>query len=297
MLKYFAKIFKDIFPSVLATVIGAFIVNHYIIAKPATESPAAQTAPAAPAEAKTAPAEAKSAPAEVKTAPAEAKTAPAAEVAHQTPPRVRAKGLPEKANKANTDKPLVEKPAEADAKTAETAVAHGRPPASHEKATAKVTPAPIAVPAVSAPAADPAPPSAAGAAPDANDLARAAIERLHKASPAQKPAQEPARETAHVQEAPRVQEPRPMVAAPSVRPLPPPITVSAPAAEGYGTPSANPPYTASVGSDDADRPTPPADIPLGADAGPTSSAPTNGAPGILSAAKSVFHVILPKAPN
>ena len=285
MLKYFAKIFKDIFPSVLATVIGAFIVNHYIIAKPATESPAAQTAPA----------ETKTAPAEAKTAPAETKDARPAEVAHQTPPRVKAK---EKANKPNTDKPLVEKPAEPDTKPAETAVAHGRPP---EKAVAKVTPAPVvAAPAVSAPAADPASPaSAAGATPDANDLARAAIERLNKASSAaphemgqKEVAQKPAPGTAHVQEAPRVQEPRPIVVAvPSVRPLPP---VTAPPAEGYGTPPSNPPYTASVGSDDPDHPTPPADIPLSADA--TSSARTNDGHDVFSAAKSVFHGILPK-PN
>src|SRR5438309_958368 len=45
MLKYIAKISMDIFPSVLATIIGAYIVNHYINAKPAADAPAA--APAA----------------------------------------------------------------------------------------------------------------------------------------------------------------------------------------------------------------------------------------------------------
>ena len=35
MLKYFSKIAMDILPSVAATIIGAYIVNHYIVAKPA----------------------------------------------------------------------------------------------------------------------------------------------------------------------------------------------------------------------------------------------------------------------
>ena len=41
MLKYLAKISMDIFPSVLATIIGAYIVNHYINARPAADTPAA----------------------------------------------------------------------------------------------------------------------------------------------------------------------------------------------------------------------------------------------------------------
>jgi hypothetical protein len=35
MLKYVSKITMDILPSVVATIIGAYIVNHYIVAKPA----------------------------------------------------------------------------------------------------------------------------------------------------------------------------------------------------------------------------------------------------------------------
>ena len=38
MLKYLAKISMDIFPSVLATIIGAYIVNHYINARPAADT-------------------------------------------------------------------------------------------------------------------------------------------------------------------------------------------------------------------------------------------------------------------
>ena len=34
MLNYLKKFAVDIFPSVAATVIGAYIVNHYIVSKP-----------------------------------------------------------------------------------------------------------------------------------------------------------------------------------------------------------------------------------------------------------------------
>ena len=34
MLKYVTKFTADILPSVVATIIGAYIVNHYIVAKP-----------------------------------------------------------------------------------------------------------------------------------------------------------------------------------------------------------------------------------------------------------------------
>ena len=41
MLNYLKKFAVDIFPSVAATVIGAYIVNHYIVSKPAADAPAA----------------------------------------------------------------------------------------------------------------------------------------------------------------------------------------------------------------------------------------------------------------
>jgi hypothetical protein len=300
MLKYVTKISMDIFPSVLATIIGAYIVNHYINAKPAPDTPAAAVAPA----------------------PA-AKGGKPAEVANLPAPGVKAKGISEK---SVMDKPAAEKPADkavdqpaenkpADATPAETAAApatsRGRQPSTREKAVAKSSPAP----AVAAPAAAPvveansaAAASPTAATPDANDLARAAIERLRK-SPEKSPEGAP-QETARAPEVPRVQEaPRVVTTAPSVvRPLPPPITVSTPPAEAYGNGAsslANPPYTASVGSNDANRLTPPADIPvpvipppldLRADAGgsmPRSK--TNVADEMLSGVKSMFHAVLPKA--
>ena len=39
--KYLTKFAVDILPSVAATVIGAYIVNHYIVSKPGPGAPAA----------------------------------------------------------------------------------------------------------------------------------------------------------------------------------------------------------------------------------------------------------------
>ena len=299
MLKYLAKISMDIFPSVLATIIGAYIVNHYINAKPAADTPAAVVAPVEAG-----------------------KNGKPADVANLPAPGVKAKGVSEKSvsEKSATDKAAAEKPADkpetkaADVAPADTA-SHGRPPA-REKAAAKSIPAATApvVEANSAPAA-----ASPAATPDANDLARAAIERLRKSpegKAAEKAAEAKAAETKPVErtpepavrEATRVPEaPRVVTTEPSaVRPLPPPITVSTPSPEAYGNGGSSPSYTASVGNDDPNRITPPADIPvpviappldLRADAGATMPRPkkTNVADEMLSGMKSMFHAVLPKS--
>lgn len=307
MLKYLAKISMDILPSVLATIIGAYIVNHYINAKPAADAPAAVVAPADAG-----------------------KSGKPSDVANLPAPGVKAKGVPEK---SVTDKAAAEKPADksgehpAETKAADVAPAEtgprGRNPA-REKAAAK------SAPAVTAPATTPVVEanSSPAAPPDANDLARAAIERLRK-SPEGKAAEARSSETKPsetrpaetksaerspepaVREASRTPEaPRVIPAEPSaLRPLPPPITVSTPSSEAYGNGSAspvNPPYTASIGNDDPNRMTPPADIPvpviappldLRADAGATMPRPkkTNVADEMLSGMKSMFHSVLPKS--
>lgn len=319
MLKYLAKISMDIFPSVLATIIGAYIVNHYINARPAADTPAAVVAPADAG-----------------------KNGKPADVANLPAPGVKAKGVSEKSlsEKSASDKPAAEKPAEtkaaetkaaetkaAESKAADEAASRGRTPA-HEKAVAKSAPA---APTAAAPVveANSAPAAASPAVtPDANDLARAAIERLRKSpegkaaekaaeaksaeiKPAEAKAVERTSEPA-VQEASRIPEaPRIVSAVPSgVRPLPPPINVSTPSPDAYGnggSSQANPPYTASVGSDNPNRLTPPADIPvpviappldLRADAGatgPVSRPKTNVADEMLSGMKSMFHAVLPKS--
>jgi hypothetical protein len=237
---------------------------------------------------------------------------------------VKAKGISEKAvlERAAAEKPQVKSGEHAADKPAETAAipveTRRHQPAPREKTVAKTVPvpAPAAVPVVSAPA--PVPPAETASTPeerrDANDLARAAIERLRGANEGPPRAQEAARapdaarvppdaarvppDAARVPDAPRV------VSAPPVRPLPPPILVSTPANETFDSQSGpsppRPPYAGTARIDDPNRPTPPADIParpldLRAEAaGSSMGERTTVAEDVLSAAKSVFHAVLPK---
>jgi len=212
---------------------------------------------------------------------------------------------------------VVEKPVEKSAdKPAETASipagTRRHQPAPREKAVAKAVPAPVppaasvSAPVVAAPATVSAPPVEATIVPeerrDANDLARAAIERLRGGNDGSPRAQEAAR----IPDAPRAQDPPRVVAASPVRPLPPPIMVSTPTTQTFdssGSSQMRPPYAARI--DDPRRPTPPADIPavspsappldLHAEAEePSRRGHTTVAEDMLSAAKSVFHAVLPK---
>jgi hypothetical protein len=309
--KYASKFAMDILPSVAATIIGAYIVNHYIANKPVAYAPvAAAVSPADPKKPDTR---------------NDAKpSAPSADLANIPEPGIKAKGISEKAmiEKTAAEKPATaEKPAEKSAdKPAETASipveTHRRPLPPREKATAKAVPAPVApavVPVIAAPVVAPpntAPPVEAAIAPeehrDANDLARAAIERLRgEGSPrAQEAARAP--DPPRIPDATRVPDPPRIASAPPVRPLPPPIMVSTPGTGAFdpaaGSPP-KPPYDAArIG--DSGRPTPPADIPeasrppldLRAEAvePPPRREHTSVAEDMLSAAKSVFHAVLPK---
>ena len=332
--KYISKFTIDILPSVAATVIGAYIVNHYIVTKPGADAPVAAAVSAADPKAAAKTTEAKT---------TEPGNLPAA--------GVKAKGISEKAifEKTASERPTVvekveakvdlkadvkadtkadAKPADAPAETASIPV-EPRParPAPREKEKIRVVlPSPVQ-PVTSAVAAAPSSPPAAApvaeTAPvpddrrDANDLARAAIERLrvnHDGSPR-------APEVARAPEAPRIETPRletpprvetsrvetsrveaPRVAtAPSLRPLPPPITVSTPSG-GEGFDQGRPPYAANASADPG-RPTPPAEIPvsrpldLRADVAEPPSVrerTTAVAEDVLSTAKSLFHAVLPK---
>ena len=311
--KYLTKFAVDILPSVAATVIGAYIVNHYIVTKPGADSPVA---------------------AAISAMTPKSVSAPAGDVANIPEAGVKAKGISEKAmlEKAASekgrenaqDKPSeksAEKPADRPAETASLpAETRRHQPAPREK-TAKAAPAPAPVPS-SAPAfvpvvstPNPSPPAEAAGTPedrrDANDLARAAIERLRGASDGSARLQEAARipDTARIPDAARIPEAPRVVSAPAVRPLPPPITVSTPARETVESPigssEAGPPYAR---NDDPHRPTPPADIPpppLDLRAEATAPYPRDESPGplararntaedVLSAAKSAFHSVLPR---
>jgi hypothetical protein len=270
--KYVSKFTIDILPSVLATIIGAYIVNHYIVGKPADAPVAAAV-----------------------STPDPAKADPKAQESVASIPEagVKAKGISERAmlEKTATEKPaVVDKPADTASLPAEP---RRHQPVLREKPVAKAvqTPAPAA------------PPVEAAAVPedkrDATDLARAAIERLRGANDASPRVQEAVR----IPETPRATEAPHVASAPAVQPLPPPIMVSAPSTEASnpatGSLPATPPYAAAR-IDDPRRPTPPADIPsssppvdLRAEA--TLPAPrehTSVADDVLSAAKSVFHAVL-----
>lgn len=309
MLKYLAKFASDILPSVAATIIGAYIVNHYITAKPNAAATAAVSAPAADSK------------------PANAPT----KVANIPGDGVRAQGISEKAvfDKAAAEKPAAEKPQEkAQEKTAEkkekaqeksqeksgdkpadtasiSADTHRHPAPPREKTairTIPLTAAPSVQPAAST-AVPSNPPSVieATANPDehrdANDLAREAIERLRENSPRSQ--QDAARALDALRAAAPQQTPL------AVQPLPPPVMVAAPAGDTFapGTNGAQQPYPSSAQAGDPNRPIPPADIPspqpfeLGADNNgvpPLRQHNKNVAEDMLAAAKSVFHAVLPQ---
>jgi hypothetical protein len=309
MLNYLKKFTLEILPSVAATIIGAYIVNHYIN-RPAADA----SVPAAISHAEVKKNDAKS---------ADAKSADgAASDAASVPEHgVTAKGISERAmiEKSASERPGEFKPTEAkpsEAKPTESKPSELKPsetaslPAAKRptppKAVAKTTPAPSASPAApvetaSAPAED---------HRDANDLARAAIERLRKED-SQSHSQEASRvpDTPRLQEAPRtvVSPPTAPVSTASVRPLPPPITVVAPPVEGQGNNqdnnqgNGNPaPYTASINADNPNRLVPPADIPppppidlLRARATNLADRTNNVAHDVLAKTKSMFHSLLP----
>jgi hypothetical protein len=199
---------------------------------------------------------------------------------------------------------VVDKPAETAGVAAEP---RRHQPAPREKAAAKAVqtpaPAPVQAPVPAAASVASPPVEAAVAAEekrDANELARAAIERLRISNEASTRVQE----TVRIPEAPRPDMPHVVTATP-VQPLPPPIVVSTPRSEpsdpATGSLPVKPPYgAAQIG--DPRRPTPPADIPsssspvdLRAEAAlPSPREHTSVAEDVLSAAKSVFHAVLPR---
>jgi hypothetical protein len=277
--KYISKFVMDVFPSVIATIIGAYIVNHYIATKPASETPA--TAAASTADPKAAKSDAKGS---------------------ETPSDVATAPDPAAAKKSPADKISVEKSAEKSGdKPTETASLpvdiRRHPSAPHDKPVAKSGPAAADTPAPAAAAVGTGAPAEANPPQeerrDANDLARAAIERLRGAS-----------EASRAPAVPRVQEQAHSAPVP-VPPLPPAIVVATPG-ESYNpgtTGSVRPLYPPVARVDDPLRPTPPADIPAASrpmelHAETAASLPEHKnvatvAEDVLSAAKSVFHAVLP----
>lgn len=274
MLRYVFKFMSDILPSVIATIIGAYIVNHYIVTKP--DAPAAAIASKKAEDAKLG-----DVPALTASIPESAKATGVDKTATET--SIAEKPVAEKAADKSSDKP-----------------AGRHQPMPRDKTIAKpaAPSAPNPVTTASIPAAAPIEPAAVQEERrDANDLARAAIERLRTSSA---PAR--AQETSRVQDAPRA--PDAQHAAGPLQPLPPAVTIPAttavslpPAADTAMASPMRPADPSAARSEDPQRPSPPADIPsrpidLRAEA--AAPARTSVAEEMLMAAKSVFHAVLPR---
>jgi len=270
MFKFASRfILEKICPSVIATVAGAYIVNHYIVNKPADAPPVA-------VEAKV---DSRIDKAAVDKAAGGASDG-TRHVANIPEAGVRAKGLSEKAVERTPVEKVIEKaarPAEAERQVEEPK----RHPQVREKTVAKVTPAET----VSNP----------DERRDATDLARAAIERLRGTNESER-----SRDAApRPPQPPRVAvQETPQVVPSSVQPLPPAIMVSAPPVE-----TADPQSEPEARYAGRRRPVPPADIPEGSrplDLQAQAEIPamrkrdTTVADDVLSAAKSVFQAVLPR---
>jgi hypothetical protein len=327
--KYISKFAMDMFPSVLATIIGAYIVNHYI-AKP-SDPPAASTVSPAPEKKAEATAASSSAakspnskPAGAGSAEPKAAESSAASTNNIPEPGVKAKGISEKAiaeKSAAENSPVEKSSATVADKPPETASnlveSRRRPLQARERMSGKSAP-PAAVQGPAAPPANPNTAATLDTAPvqeeshDVANLARAALSRLRSVQGSSPRPQEVSR--APLETPPNSDQSSRAVAAPPVAPLPPPVVVVTPVGENLGTPvvassPTGPPDTHVLGVDAFARPTPPADIPvavpsasqpveLGAEA--TEQRPrerTTVAEDVLSAAKSVFNAVLPKNQN
>lgn len=308
MLKYFTKFAMEIVPSVVATVLGAYIVSHYIT--PKSDVPRSTVATAASAiyakvtgsrtdtpkshasksdSSKSDASKSDASTSDASTAEQAKLAETSAEISNIPGPGIKAKGIAEKSilDKAAAEKPTEVKPAEV--KPTETASLPAADTPRHavsarEKLMSRSAPADT--------------PSASEERRDAADLARAAIERLRASegprSGERAPAA-PASSSGIAAAAPSTVSP--------VRPLPPPITISTPTDSPVPGAPANPSYTGSVQANG--RLTPPAEIPAPPPARPLDLRADNRDPSLkdqmsnvaddmLSAAKSVFHSVLPK---
>lgn len=279
MLKHVSNFFLQIFPSVVATVVGAYIVTNYINNKPAADVPKAAVA--------STPEPAKDVTKDVAPAATAAKAEAPADEGDK--PKQAEKPAAESRRQASR-----EKPAEKSEKTVKAAPV----PA--------VTSAPAQTLAVApaAPAADPAP---AGDNRDANDLARAALDRLRGPVEAAKQP-EPQRQAAPVP-APAARAPeQPKVATAAqaqphvqqtVQPLPPAMLVTAPSnGAGPRSEEASAPKPREAARDERSLSSfrPPAEIPAAPplDLHATGREPTSIADDVVATARSVFQAVIPR---
>ncbi|EKS35213.1 hypothetical protein [Afipia clevelandensis] len=263
--KLFTKYFLEVIPSIVATVVGAYIVTHYINAKSEADKPkAAVAAPAVTA----------------KDAP---QTLKADEAGDRPAAAAKAEAARLKAEKLAAEKAAAERAAADRAENAKRAAEKAAEKLAAEKAASEKA-------AAEKPAAE---------KRDASDLARAAIERLRKASP--QPAEQPrAADVAQGQERARVNAVvyAPAAQQPAVQPLPPAVNVAPPPSESVAaSPAPFPrPIDSADSRDDSLRLTPPADIPT-RPVDLSAKQRRSVTEDVVSAARSVFHAVVPESSN
>ena len=269
--KLFSKYFLEVIPSIVATVVGAYIVTHYINAKTDGDKP--KTAVSAPASTS-------------KDAP---QTLKADEAGDRPANAAKAEAARLKAEKLAAEKAAAERAAQDRAENAKRAAEK----AAAEKLANEKTAEKIAAEKI---AAD----KAVADKRDANDLARAAIERLRKSSP--QPAEQPRTpDVAQGQERAKVNSVvyAPAAQQPAVQPLPPAVNVAPQPSEAAVMAPPKPfpkPIDSADSSDDALRLTPPADIPS-RPVDLRAKQRTSVTEDVVSAAKSVFHAVVPESSN
>ncbi|MFZ5739153.1 MAG: hypothetical protein ACOY6K_19970 [Pseudomonadota bacterium] len=288
MLKFITeKLLGQILPSVVATVIGAYVVNQYIVARPDAPPPAA---PAAQLDAGKAAKPVEPVAAAISPEPAKS------ELVRSEPPKLK----PSVDKEKSADKPV------------------GRHQISvHDKApAAKPAGAPVST-ASAAPEPVKPPEERTEPARDPNQVLRAAVERLRASASASAEtpraadttarAQEPLKvfETPRAQEPPRLQETARATAPalpPAVNLAPSHVSIepypSSPATTASVPVNIRPADTADLSDSDPHRPTPPADIPAARTAasgdGTTPARKPSVAEDVLFTAKSVIHSVLPR---
>lgn len=269
--KLLSKYLMEVVPSIVATVVGAYIVTHYINAKPAADKPSATaTAPAVPAKA-------------VGAVPAKVEAAKS-EQARSEPARSEAR-------KPEPAKPETAKADDTDTSNERTA---SRNPRHHQPVTKEKTATRPAAPAEAA---------AGEERRDANEIARAAIQRLRAEQPhaVDAKAADKAPERARVNPVVYTPPAPAVVPAPAAAPAQPlPAAVTSPPIREVSIPMAPvvpaaTPIQSPVRAADDERAglTPPADIPehpLDLRAKDNKSV----AEDVVSAARSVLRSVVPR---
>lgn len=281
--KFLSKYLLEVIPSIVATVVGAYIVTHYINAKPDAGKPPAAVSSPAPAEALLSPPNKSDAAAAAK-AEAAAKSAAKAVAEKAAAEKVAS----EKVEAARKAERLASEKREAEKREAERHEAEKR---EHERALAKAAPA-------AKPSLDAKPVMESAVTPDANDLARAAIARLRAEQPVAGPA---VKKMPEQPVAPVIATPASQPAAVPATPAPAPMreavvvpTEPAPPAAVMPLPTASIDTAPPVADVNASRLVPPADIP----SRPVDLRPKDDdssvASDMMSAAKSAFQSVLPR---